>query len=92
MDAVEITASIHEDEPEDEDDCVVFTGMSLMLAEFDSETKKIVQAHHKNYSQNLSFVKICFKQITENSHENGKIFDCPVYETINKLVMLILST
>ena len=80
---VEIDASIHEAAPEMTPNSVVFTGMTIQSANIDPETKRIVPAHHKQYSQALPFVQICFKVRDENHTQNGKknVYDCPVYET-----------
>ena len=84
---MEIVASIHDDKPEMiQENSLVFTGMMIQSANIDPETNRIIPAHYKQNSQDLPFVKICFRKRGEVQLEKGKknIYDCPVYETIER--------
>ena len=87
MEDVKIEVSINGEEPDKRRlDFVVLTGLTLVSANVDKESSKIVPAHHKSYNEILENVVIYFKirKEIENEEKKHHLYNCPVYETTSR--------
>ena len=84
IDDVEVYSTIHFDEPEiNKYDSFLLTGLTIVAANIDTESGKLIPAQHKCYKQNLPFVKIQLRRKRESIEKGTKeiFYECPVYET-----------
>ena len=66
LDDVEVYSTIHFDEPEiNKDDSFLLTGLTIVSANIDPESGKLIPAQHKCYKQSLPFVKMQLRQKKE---------------------------
>ena len=88
IDDVEVYSTIHFDEPEiNKYDSFLLTGLTIVAANIDTESGKLIPAQHKCYKQNLPFVKIQLRRKRESIEKGSKeiFYECPVYETNSRL-------
>ena len=98
LEDVNMETSLWQERPDiDLSDTFLFTGLTLLNANFEFDDNKLVAAHAKRYHQTIPFVKIKFEKTGEKTEtgsvntskrSRNNVYRCPVYETFNRYYLL----
>ena len=92
LDDVEVYSTIHFDEPEiNKYDSFLLTGLTIVSANIDHESGKLIPAQHKCYKQSLPFVKMQLRRKRESNEKGNRevFYECPVYETNSRFTSIL---
>ena len=84
IDDVEVYSTIHSEEPDiNKYDSFLLTGLTIVSANIDFESGKLVPAQHKCYKQNIPFLKLQLRRKRDDMERGSRevFFESPVYET-----------
>ena len=95
LEDVNMETSLWQERPDIElSDTFLFTGLTLINANFEFDDNKLVVAHAKRYQQDIPFVKIKFEKtggektgagsVNTSKRTRNNVYRCPVYETFNR--------
>ena len=84
---VEILASMHTEKPDfNTENSFLLTGVTLVSANIDQETKSMIPSHHKQHHEEVPFVKVEFRMKENIEDKKANFYSCPVYETSSRFV------